>query len=261
MARGKWCEYLIPIHRTGLIMGEMSDALNGNSEKKAGTGVLGTRNNSSSSSSNNSYQYAQSNDRVSSARSNLDYWKGQQPEDKTGQYDTEISDTQSQLGKMVNDGFSYDYTKDAAYQQYKNQYTRGAEMASEDATARAAARSGGYGNSWGTSSGQTAYQSTMAGLSDAADSLYSQAYNEYTTKKSDLSNRLGALQQQKRLAIDDYNTRLQNWNSQLNNAQAEYANAVSATQQKEANNTSFWGNLGSIAASALPWVLKAFGVL
>ena len=260
MARGKLWEYLIPGHNVGLMLGDVWDGLTGNSSKNEGTGVLGTRNNSSSSSSN-SYQYAQSNDRVSSARSNLDYIKSQRPGDYQSEYASQISGTQSQLDKMNKDGFSYDYTKDAAYQQYKNQYTRGAEMASEDATARAAARSGGYGNSWGTSSGQTAYQSTMAGLSDAADSLYSQAYNEYTTKKSDLSNRLSALQQQESLAQDAYNTRLNNYYGQLNNAQAEYANAVGANQQKEANNTSFWGNLGSIAASALPWVLKAFGVL
>ena len=140
---------------------------------------------------------------------------------------------------MNRDGFSYDYTKDAAYQQYKNQYTRGAELASENAAANASARSGGYGNSWGTSSGQTAYQSTMNGLSDVADSLYSQAYNEYATKKSDLGNRLSSLQQQKQLAINDYNTRLNNYYGQLNSAQTEYANAVGANQKKDANNTNF----------------------
>ena len=201
----------------GLMVGDVYDGITGNSEKNAGTGVFGTRKNDS-----NSYQYAQSNDRVTAAKNNLDYWKGQQPEDKTGQYDSQISDTQSQLDKMNRDGFSYDYTKDAAYQQYKNQYTRGAEMASENAAANASARSGGYGNSWGTSSGQTAYQSTMNGLSDVADSLYSQAYNEYATKKSDLGNRLSSLNQQKQLAIDDYNTRLNNYYGQLNSAHTEY---------------------------------------
>ena len=120
MARGKWWEYLIPGHNVGLMVGDVYDSITGNSEKNAGTGVFGTRKNDS-----NSYQYAQSNDRVTTAKNNLDYWKGQQPEDTTGQYDSQISGTQSQLDKMNRDGFSYDYTKDAAYQQYKNQYTRG----------------------------------------------------------------------------------------------------------------------------------------
>ena len=162
---------------------------------------------------------------------------------------------------MNRDGFSYDYTKDAAYQQYKNQYTRGAELASENAAANASARSGGYGNSWGTSSGQTAYQSTMNGLSDVADSLYSQAYNEYAAKKSDLSNRLSSLQQQEKLAQDAYNTRLNNYYGQLNSAQTEYANAVGANQKKDANNTNFWGNVLQVGAQMLPWVLKALGAI
>ena len=101
----------------------------------------------------------------------------------------------------------------------------------------------------------------MNGLSDVADSLYSQAYNEYATKKSDLSNRLSSLQQQEKLAQDAYNTRLNNYYGQLNSAQTEYANAVGANQQKDANNTNFWGNALQIGASILPWVLKAFAVI
>lgn len=210
MARGEWWEYLIPGHNVGLMVGDVYDGITGNSEKNAGTGVFGTR--------KNDYQYAQSNDRVTTAKNNLDYIKGQKPGEYQSEYGSQISGTQSQLDKMNRDGFSYDYTKDAAYQQYKNQYTRGAELASENAAANASARSGGYGNSWGTSSGQTAYQSTMNGLSNVADSLYSQAYNEY-------------------------------------------ANAVAAAQQKDANNTNFWGNALQVGAQLLPWVLKAFAVI
>ena len=253
MARGQWWEYLIPGHNVGLMVGDVYDGITGNSEKNAGTGVFGTR--------KNDYQYAQSNDRVTTAKNNLDYIKGQKPGEYQSEYGSQISDTQSQLDKMNRDGFSYDYTKDAAYQQYKNQYTRGAELAGENAAANASARSGGYGNSWGTSSGQTAYQSTMNGLSDVADSLYSQAYNEYATRKSDLGNRLSSLQQQEKLAQDAYNTRLNNYYGQLNSAHTEYANAVAAAQQKDANNTNFWGNALQVGAQLLPWVLKAFAVI
>ena len=236
MARGKWWEYLIPGHNVGLMVGDVYDSITGNSAKNAGTGVFGTRKNDS-----NSYQYAQSNDRVTTAKNNLDYIKGQKPGEYQSEYGSQISGTQSQLDK--------------------NQYTRGAELASENAAANASARSGGYGNSWGTSSGQTAYQSTMNGLSDVADSLYSQAYNEYATKKSDLSSRLSSLQQQEKLAQDAYNTRLNNYYGQLNSAQTEYANAVGANQKKDANNTNFWGNVLQVGASMLPWVLKAFAVI
>ena len=168
--------------------------------------------------------------------------------------------TQSELNDLTKKGFSYDYTKDNAYQQYKNRYTRGAELASEDATAQAAGKTGGYGNSWASTNGQTAYQSTMAGLSSAVDDLYSQAFDEYTSKKNDLTTRLEALQKQEQLAQDAYNTKLNNYYSQLNNAQAEYADAVGEKQQNTANKTKFWGNVAQVGAMALPWVLRAMGV-
>ena len=69
------------------------------------------------------------------------------------------------------------------------------------------------------------------------------------------------MQQQKQLAISDYNTKLNNFHGQLNNAQTEYANAVGANQQKDANTTNFWGNALQIGAQLLPWVLKALAVI
>lgn len=262
MARGQWWEYLIPIHRDGLIAADIMDAVSG---KKDGdqTGIMGTRNEGTGNnwSTATESNYAQSNDRVAAAKKTLDSITANKPGDYQSEYASQISGAQNQLNEMNNKGFSYDYTKDAAYQQYKNQYTRGAELAGEDATARAAARSGGYGNSWGTSSGQTAYQNTMNGLSDVADSLYNQAYNEYATKKSDLSNKISALQQQENLAQEAYKTNLNNYYTQLNNATNEYNNAVNSVQKKQSNDTQVFGNVASIAATALPWVLKALGML
>ena len=182
------------------------------------------------------------------------------PGEYKSEYGSPIGSTQSELNDLTKKGFSYDYTKDNAYQQYKNRYTRGAELASEDATAQAAGKTGGYGNSWASTNGQTAYQSTMAGLSNAVDDLYSQAFDEYTSKKNDLTTRLEALQKQEQLAQDAYNTKLNNYYSQLNNAQAEYADAVGEKQQNTANKTKFWGNVAQVGAMALPWVLRAMGV-
>ena len=101
MARGQWWEYLIPGHNVGLMVGDVYDGITGNSEKNAGTGVFGTRKNNS-----NSYQYAQSNDRVTTAKNNLDYIKGQKPGEYQSEYGSQISGTQSQLDKMNRDGFS-----------------------------------------------------------------------------------------------------------------------------------------------------------
>lgn len=240
-ANGKWWEYLIP--GWGLVRSAQD-----------------VYDNVKETYDNNAMAYAASNDRVKTARENLDRIKGNKPGEYQSEYASQISGTQDALNKMNEKGFAYDYTKDLAYQQYKSRYTRGAELNSEDTAARAASRSGGYGNSWATSSGQTAYQSTMAGLSDAADSLYDQAYNEYTTKKNDLTSRLSALQSQEKLAQDTYNTNLNNYYNQLGNAQTEYNDAVAAKQQKTANTMNTIGNVATLAAQALPWVLRAFGV-
>ena len=240
-ANGKWWEYLIP--GWGLVRSAQD-----------------VYDNVKETYDNNAMAYAASNDRVKTARENLDRIKGNKPGEYQSEYASQISGTQDALNKMNEKGFAYDYTKDLAYQQYKSRYTRGAELNSEDTAARAASRSGGYGNSWATSSGQTAYQSTMAGLSDAADSLYDQAYNEYTTKKNDLTSRLSALQSQEKLAQDTYNTNLNNYYNQLGNAQTEYTDAVAAKQQKTANTTNTIGNVATVAVQALPWVLRAFGV-
>ena len=198
--------------------------------------------------------------RVNAAQINLNSLKSQMPGEYKSEYGSQIGSTQSELNDLTKKGFSYDYTKDNAYQQYKNRYTRGAELASEDATAQAAGKTGGYGNSWASTNGQTAYQSTMAGLSNAVDDLYSQAFDGYTSKKNDLTTRLEALQKQEQLAQDAYNTKLNNYYSQLNNAQNEYADAVGEKQQNTANKTKFWGNVAQVGAMVLPWVLRAMGV-
>ena len=241
MASGKAWEYFIP----GLREVRMTqDVIN------AGKNYIDNRKASNTATTN----------RVNAAQSNLNSLKSQMPGDYKSEYDSQIGSTQDALTDLTKKGFSYDYTKDNAYQQYKNRYTRGAELASEDATAQAAGKTGGYGNSWASTNGQTAYQSTMAGLSNAVDDLYSQAFDEYTSKKNDLTTRLGALQEQKRLEREAYDTNMNNYWNQLNNAQTEYANAMNEKQQNTANKTNFWGNVARVGATVLPWVLRAMGV-
>ena len=99
------------------------------------------------------------------------------------------------MDKLENMGdFDYDPDADAAYQQYKNQYTRQAKLANQNAQANAAAMTGGYGSSYGTQAGQNAYASTMNSLDNVLDSLYSQSKAQYNTEKSGLQQQLSGLQ-------------------------------------------------------------------
>ena len=85
---------------------------------------------------------------LSNARAQLDAWEARKPEDYTSKYKDRIDGVMGQLDGMKD--FSYDPTRDAAYEQYKNSYTRQAKLANENAqptpapsragTARAMAR-------------------------------------------------------------------------------------------------------------------------
>lgn len=104
---------------------------------------------------------------TNAAREQLDAWEARKPEDYTSKYKDRIDGVMGQLDGMKD--FSYDPTRDAAYEQYKNSYTRQAKLANENAQANASAISGGYGSSYGTQAGQSAYQNAMAGLSNATN--------------------------------------------------------------------------------------------
>lgn len=82
------------------------------------------------------------------------------------------------MSKVDND-FSYNVYGSALYNQYKDQYTRNAQLGMEDAMGKAAALTGGYGNSYAQTVGQQAYYNQMEGLNDVAMQLYQMAYNQW----------------------------------------------------------------------------------
>lgn len=63
---------------------------------------------------------------TNAAREQLDAWEARKPEDYTSKYKDRIDGVMGQLDGMKD--FSYDPTRDAAYEQYKNSYTRQAKL-------------------------------------------------------------------------------------------------------------------------------------
>ena len=59
---------------------------------------------------------------LSNARAQLEEWEAKKPADYTSKYKDRIDGVMGQLDGMKD--FSYDPTRDAAYEQYKNSYTR-----------------------------------------------------------------------------------------------------------------------------------------
>lgn len=148
------------------------------------------------------------NDRLNTARYNLEQYEKTKPADYQSKYQGQIKDV---MGKLENMGdFDYDPDADAAYQQYKNEYTRQAKLANQNAQANAAAMTDGYGSSYGTQAGQNAYARTMNSLDNVLDNLYSQSKAQYNTKKSGLQQQLSGLQSAEKQDYSQYQNDLAN---------------------------------------------------
>ncbi|MDO5112178.1 MAG: LysM peptidoglycan-binding domain-containing protein [Clostridia bacterium] len=75
--------------------------------------------------------------------------------------------------------FTYDYSDDPLYHNYKDSYTQGGRLAMLDTMGDAAALTGGYGSSYGQSVGQQTYQGYMTALADQVPTLAAAAYDKY----------------------------------------------------------------------------------
>ena len=127
------------------------------------------------------------------------------------------------MGKLENMGdFDYDPDADAAYQQYKNEYTRQAKLANQNAQANAAAMTGGYGSSYAASVAQQAYQQQMGALNDALPSLYRLALDTYNSEGDDVVTRIDQLNTQEQNAQAQYNAELSDYYSQLDRKGSAY---------------------------------------
>ena len=197
------------------------------------------------------------NDRLNTARYNLEQYEKTKPADYQSKYQGQIKDVMDKLENMGD--FDYDPDADAAYQQYKNQYTRQAKLANQNAQANAAAMTGGYGSSYAASAAQQAYQQQMGALNDALPSLYRLAldtYNQskaqYNTEKSGLQQQLSGLQSAEKQDYSQYQNDLANWTEGLQYKKNEYDNAYSAKQNGWQNFMNGALQVAGIAAKILP---------
>lgn len=88
------------------------------------------------------------------------------------------------------EAFSYDYSDDPLYAQYKDSYTQGGKLAMQDAMGNAAALTGGYGSSYAQGVGQQTYQSYLRALGDKIPELAEGAYQKYAAEEDALLDQL-----------------------------------------------------------------------
>lgn len=138
-------------------------------------------------------------------------------------WQTKLNNTMSDIENRK--PFSYDFNADQLYQQYKDNYTKQANMAMQNTMANAAAQSGGYGNSYASTAGNLAYQNEMSNLNNVIPQLYEQAYNKYNTETSDLYNQLNAQQGMYGNDMDKFNLNLSTALSNRDYAAGQYQNA------------------------------------
>ncbi len=140
--------------------------------------------------------------------------------------------------------FSYDFNADPLYQNYKDQYTRQAQLGQQGAMAQAAALSGGYGNSYAATAGNLAYQENMSQLNNVIPELYNAAMQKYENdiagQRADLSMYQGLEDTDYgrfRDSVNDWNTDRdfygnEYWN-QRNTDYNQYRDTVADTQWRD----------------------------
>lgn len=166
----------------------------------------------------------------------------------TSKYGTNI---ESLLSQIQNRKFDYDMNADPLYQQYRDQYVRGGNLAMRDAAAQAAALTGGYGSSYATTAASQAYDNYLSGLNSKALELYNIAAQDYNTETNNLYNQLNEYNQlenqnynqwrdaeEAKFQADQVNyTRWNDYQNALAAAAAEAARYQNQVSQASSNRT------------------------
>jgi len=113
------------------------------------------------------------------------------PVQKPSQYQDYLQQTMDAI--LNKKDFKFDVNGNSLFQQYKDQYTLGGQMAMQDTMGQASALTGGYGNSYAQTVGQQQYQSYLQQLNDRIPELYQLARDSYDRDTANLYNRYGLL--------------------------------------------------------------------
>lgn len=114
---------------------------------------------------------------------------------------------------MSRPAFSYDYTQDPLYQQYREVYTREGDRAMRDTLGQVSARTGGLASSYAASAASQANNYYMAQLSDVIPQLEQLAYQRYLGQGEALMDRLQAVQALEAGDYAKYQDALGQWNT------------------------------------------------
>lgn len=127
------------------------------------------------------------------------------------QWEGIINDLANQI--LNRPDFSYDYTKDPLYSQYKEAYTREGERAMQDTLGAVSARTGGLASSYATSAANQANNYYMSQLSDKIPELQQLAYSMYQDQGNQLMNMLDMVMSLENGDYAKFQDQLNQWNT------------------------------------------------
>lgn len=139
--------------------------------------------------------------------------------DRQEEYNTLVSDYQNRKD------FSYDFSADALYQQYKDKYIQQGKMAMADTMGQAAAMTGGYGNSYAATAGNQAYQAQLQNLNDVIPQLYQMAYDRHNQKGQDMLNMIGLMDNERSFDYGTWSDKIARLDADRSYYGTEYDNA------------------------------------
>lgn len=153
-------------------------------------------------------------DALKAASADLAAYQQGKPGDYTSQYGDKI---QAILDNILNrKDFSYDFSADPMYQQYKDRFQLQGQQAMMDTMGEAAALSGGYGNSYGAVAGQQVYNANLNQMNDVIPQLQQAALAAYDNEGNKMQSNLGNLENMDQADYAKYSNDVADYYNTLN---------------------------------------------
>lgn len=190
--------------------------------KKTTTSLSGMLGSVGGSTNSFNYQPYTPSSQVTAAQSRLQEIDASKPQSYNSEWQDRIT---NQTNAYLNrDKFNYDFNTDALYKQYRDNYTKQANMSMQNTMAQAATMTGGYGNSYAATAGNLAFQGEMGNLNNIIPQLYEQAYNKYQDEGNTMLNGINLMQQNEDSAYGKYRDTVGDWKNDRSYYDTAYNN-------------------------------------
>lgn len=143
---------------------------------------------------------------------------------------------------MNRPAFTYDFNKDAMYQQYRDMYETQGKRAMQDTMGQLSAMNNGYGSSYSQTAGQQTYQNYLQQLNDRIPELRQQARDEYDREGNRLMQMYNLTNDAYNREYGQYRNDVGDWQQDRSFNQSAYQDERNFDYQQAMNDRNFWQN-------------------